>query len=170
MLSNQESTVSITQPADEKHLKIFFQDTKVKEKDFNFSHSHLNERGLLFKAAARTTTSRPKKRSAAYISVIAFMTAMVAILLTVVIVIPVAVVLYNIKQSSFYSKSSKTTGNQHNGIKQGELFDRINSRAEQSARRSKNRAALLKLSSLTSAESTFYSVFNGYRKSKELQD
>ncbi len=85
------------------------------------------------------------------------MAAMVAILLTVVIVVPVAVVLYNIKQSSFHSKSSKTTGNQHNGIKQGELFDRINSRAKQSAQRSKNRAALLKLISLTSTESTVHS-------------
>ena len=145
--------------ADEKHLQKPFQDSKVKEKDFNFSHSlfHLNESGLLFKAAARTTTSRPKKRSAAYISVITFMAVMIAILLIVVIVVPVAVVLYNIKLSSFHSKSSKTTGNQHNAIKQGELFDRINSRAEQSAERRKNRAALLQLNSLTSTESTFHS-------------
>ncbi len=145
--------------ADEKHLKKSFQHFKVKEKDFNFSHSlfHLNQSGLLFKAAPITTTSRPKKRSAAYISVITFMAAMVAILLTVVIVVPVAVVLYNIKQSSFHSKSSKTTGNQHNGIKQGELFDRINSRAEQSTRRNINRADLLKLNSLTSTGATFHS-------------
>ncbi len=81
-----------------------------------------------------------------------------------------AVVLYNIKQSSFHSKSSKTTGNQHNGIKQGQLFDRINSSAEQHARRSKNRAALLKLNSLTSAESTFHSKssMNGKIRQGEL--
>ncbi len=83
------------------------------------------------------------------------MAVIVALLLMLVIVVPVAVVLYNIKQSSFHSKSSKTTTrNQNNGkIWPGEIFDRINSRAEQNAQRNKNRAALLKINSLTSTES-----------------
>ena len=83
------------------------------------------------------------------------MAVIVALLLMLVIVVPVAVVLYNIKQSSFHSKSSKTTTeNQNNGkIRPGEIFDRINSRAEQNAQRNKNRAALLKINSLTSTES-----------------
>ncbi len=145
-----------TKPGERNHKK-FSQDSEVKEKIFNFSHPffHLNESGLLFKATVRTTTSQPEKISAAYISVITFMAVIVAILLMLVIVVPGAVVLYNIKQSSFHSKSSETiTGSQNNGkIRPGEIFDRINSRAEQNAQRNKNRAALLKINSLTSTES-----------------